>query len=41
MSIRYMVKMFLADLYKEWRKIEGLPVEPSYHEKKHGHVHSP
>ena len=40
MSIRYMVKMFLADLYKEWRKLEGLPVEPSYHEKKHGHVQS-
>jgi hypothetical protein len=23
---RYMVKMFLIDLYKQWREIEGLPV---------------
>jgi len=27
---RYMVKMFLKDLYAEWRKIEGLPVREPY-----------
>jgi hypothetical protein len=36
---RYMVKMFLLDLYKAWRPIEGLEVAPSYHEAKLGHVH--
>ncbi|WP_029313231.1 TIGR-Tas system RNA-guided endonuclease [Acidiphilium angustum] len=38
-AIRYMVKIFLLDLHKEWRKIEGLPVSVSYHEGKLGHVH--
>jgi len=37
---RYMVKMFLVDLYKQWRSLEGLPVRPSYHEERLGHVHS-
>lgn len=37
MSLHYMIKMFLRDLYKEWRKLEGLPVYPSYQERKLGH----
>lgn len=36
---RYMIKMFLVDLYKAWRPLEGLPVRPSYHEEKLGHKH--
>jgi hypothetical protein len=36
---RYMIKMFLADLYVAWRTIEGLPVRPPYHEEKIGHRH--
>ena len=38
-AIRYMVKMFLAGLYKEWRTIEGLPVRVSYQEQYLGHKH--
>lgn len=38
-ACRYMVKMFLVDLYKAWRPLEGLPVAPTYHEAKHGHIH--
>lgn len=37
--VRYMVKMFLLDLYKFWRELEGLPCPPSYHEGIQGHVH--
>lgn len=37
---RYMAKMFLLDLWREWRTVEGLEVRPSYHEEKLGHVHS-
>ncbi len=40
-SLRYMIKIFLLDLYKVWRKLEGLPVAPSYQEAKLGHVHDP
>lgn len=36
---RYMMKMFLIDLYKNWRKIEGLEVRPSYQEQYLGHTH--
>jgi len=36
MAIRYMVKMFLVDLYTKWRAIEGLPVNPPYSEAKLG-----
>lgn len=36
---RYMIKMFLKDLYVEWRTLEGLPVRPSYQEEYLGHVH--
>jgi len=39
-SIRYMMKMFLRDLYVAWRTIEGLPVREPYSEeylgKRHG-----
>lgn len=38
-SLRYMVKQFLVDLYREWRTIEGLPVAPPYSEAKMGIVH--
>lgn len=36
MAIRYCVKMFLLDLYKSWRALEGLPVAPPYSEAKLG-----
>lgn len=39
-AIRYMVKMFLADLYVQWRQLEGLPVRPPYTEEYLGHAHS-
>jgi hypothetical protein len=39
MAIRYMIKMFLIDLYKAWREIEGLEVAPPYSEAKLGKVH--
>jgi hypothetical protein len=38
-AIRYMVKMFLADLYKAWRPLHGLEVRPPYHEAVLGHKH--
>lgn len=34
MALRYMIKQFLVDLYINWRKLEGLPVAPSYAEAK-------
>jgi hypothetical protein len=40
MALRYMVKRFLCDLYANWRKLEGLPVESEYHEGKLGHKHA-
>jgi len=40
MAMRYMVKMFLIDLYKAWRPLEGLPVSPPYHEAKLGMRHT-
>lgn len=36
---RYMVKMFLLELWKKWRELEGLPVVPSYAEAALGRVH--
>jgi len=39
MAIRYMVKMFIVDLYKVWRKIEGLEVHAPYSEAKLGLHH--
>lgn len=38
-ALRYMVKMFLADFWLNWRKIEGLPVTGTYHEEVLGHKH--
>lgn len=40
MSMRYMIKMFLIDLYVDWRKLEGLPVSKPYAEDKLGRVHA-
>jgi len=39
MATRYMVKLFLMDLYAEWREAEGLEVAKPYHEAKLGLVH--
>ncbi len=36
---RYMIKMFLKDLYVAWRTLEGLPVRAPYQEEYLGHVH--
>lgn len=37
---RYMIKMFLKDLYVAWRTLEGLPVREPYQEQYLGHKHS-
>lgn len=37
---RYMIKMFLRDLYVAWRTLEGLPVRPPYAEEYLGKRHS-
>lgn len=39
-AIRYMVKIFLIDLYKAWRPLENLEVFPPYHEAKLGIFHT-
>lgn len=39
-AIRYMVKMFLSDLYNVWRSIEGLDVRAPYQEEYLGHKHT-
>ncbi len=39
MAMRYIVKIFLIDLHREWRGIEGLPVSTPYSEGKLGMVH--
>lgn len=39
MANRYMIKMFLADLYAKWRELAGLPVVPPYAEAKLGLTH--
>lgn len=38
-AIRYMIKRFLADLYHQWRTLEGLPVQKEYAEAKLGIKH--
>jgi hypothetical protein len=38
-SKRYMLKQFLAALWAEWRRLEGLPVTESYHAGVLGHEH--
>lgn len=40
MAIRYAVKMFLVDLHREWRALEGLPAAIPYQEAKLGHRHA-
>ena len=41
-AIRYMVKVFLKDLYVAWRTVEGLAVRAPYAEEKLGHSpHAP
>jgi hypothetical protein len=37
---RYMIKMFLKDLYVAWRKLEGLPVREPYSEEYLGKRHN-
>ncbi len=37
---RYMIKMFLRDLYVAWRTLEGLEVMPPYQEAYLGHKHA-
>lgn len=37
---RYMIKMFLKDLYVAWRELEGLPVRPPYDDEYLGRQHS-
>jgi hypothetical protein len=39
MAKRYMIKLFLVDLYVHWRALEGLPVHPDYAEAKLGMRH--
>jgi hypothetical protein len=39
-AIRYMVKMFIKDLYAAWREIEGLPVRVPYAEEYLGKKHA-
>lgn len=39
-AVRYAVKIFLKDLWTEWRKLEGLPVLPDYAEAKLGYKHA-
>lgn len=39
MALRYMIKRFLVDLYKEWRTLEGLPVAEEYSVAKLGIIH--
>jgi hypothetical protein len=39
-ATRYMVKMFLKDLYVAWRTLEGLEVRAPYQEEYLGHKHS-
>jgi len=36
---RYMIKMFLKDLWLKWRELEGLEVRPSYQEQYLRHKH--
>jgi hypothetical protein len=37
---RYMIKMFIKDLYVSWRTVEGLTVRPSYQEEYLNHHHA-
>lgn len=39
MAIRYMMKIFLQDLWLAWRELEGMEVTAPYHEAVLGHKH--
>lgn len=39
MAMRYMIKMFLKDLYLKWHEIKGITPRPSYQEEYLGHKH--
>jgi len=39
-ATRYMMKMFLKDLYVAWRELEGLPVRKPYQEEYLEHTHA-
>lgn len=39
MAIRYMIKIFLQDLWLAWREVEGLEITQPYNEKVLGHKH--
>jgi len=39
MALRYMVKMVLADIWKDWRALEGLDVRAPYQEAYLNHKH--
>ena len=39
MAVRYMIKIFLQDLWMAWRELEGLEITKPYHEAKLGHTH--
>lgn len=38
-SMRYMIKMLLLDIWKEWREFEGLEVRGTYQEEYLKHIH--
>ena len=38
-SKRYMIKMFLLDLYNEWRTLEDLPIREPYTKEYQGREH--
>jgi hypothetical protein len=40
-AMRYMCKMFLQQLWEQWRKIEDLPIRPPYAEEYLNRVHNP
>jgi hypothetical protein len=40
MALRYMIKMFLLDVWREWRAAEGLDVRAPYQEEYLGHKHA-
>lgn len=41
MALRYIIRIFLYDMYNAWRPLEGLEVAPTYQEAKLGHTHRP
>lgn len=39
-AVRYMIKVFVQNLYNVWRRLENLPVAPTYAEAKLGLTHN-